>query len=176
MKKIVVASKNPVKIQCALDGFIEMFPSDEFEVTGVSVESGVSNQPKSDSETYMGALNRALNACRVISEADFWVGIEGGIQVVENEMMAFAWVVIRSSEQFGKARTGTFFLPNPVVNLILSGKELGEADDIIFNRRNSKQQNGAIGILTGDVLNRASFYKPAVIMALIPFKNADIYK
>lgn len=176
MKQILVASKNPVKIQSALDGFIEMFPSDEFEVMGVAVESGVSNQPKSDSETFTGALNRVLNASLVNDRADFWVGIEGGIQVVDDEMMAFAWVVIRSAEKIGKARTGAFFLPKPVVKLILAGKELGEADDIIFNRRNSKQQNGAIGILTNDVLNRANFYKPAVIMALIPFKNTEIYE
>jgi non-canonical (house-cleaning) NTP pyrophosphatase len=33
-------------------------------------------------------------------------------------------------------------------------KELGEADDIVFGITNSKQANGAVCILTGDILTR----------------------
>ena len=55
------------------------------------------------------------------------------------------------------------------------GLELGQADDIVFGRSNSKQANGAVGILTDDVIDRAQLYEPAVIFALIPFKNPDLY-
>ncbi|MEA2092741.1 MAG: DUF84 family protein, partial [Patescibacteria group bacterium] len=55
------------------------------------------------------------------------------------------------------------------------GKELGEADDIVFQRNNSKQENGAVGILTGDVVDRTKCYTEAVILALIPFKNVNLY-
>ena len=64
MKTLVVASTNPVKIQAALDGFRRMFPADEFEARGVSVPSGVTDQPMTDAETLQGALNRAANARR----------------------------------------------------------------------------------------------------------------
>jgi non-canonical (house-cleaning) NTP pyrophosphatase len=53
--------------------------------------------------------------------------------------------------------------------------ELGEADDRVFGCNNSKQQNGAIGLLTGDAVDRAGLYVPAVIFALIPFKNPELY-
>jgi non-canonical (house-cleaning) NTP pyrophosphatase len=53
--------------------------------------------------------------------------------------------------------------------------ELGEADDLVFGRSNSKQDNGAIGLLTGDVIDRAQLYEQAVILALVPFKNPDMY-
>jgi len=56
-----------------------------------------------------------------------------------------------------------------------SGLELGEADDLVFGQANSKQKNGAIGLLTNDVLNRTTLYEQAVIMALIPFKNPHLY-
>ena len=59
--------------------------------------------------------------------------------------------------------------------MIKEGKELGEADDIVFNRNNSKQENGAVGILTGDVIDRMKYYTEAVILSLIPFKNVDLY-
>lgn len=162
MKKIVVASKNPVKINATLDGFIKMFPE----------------------ETFQGAWNRAENVSRAIPVADFWVGLEGGVEEKNGEMVrrgspqveAFAWVAIKGKNgKFGKGRTGTFFLPPKIAELIRQGKELGEADDIVFKRENSKQENGAVGILTGDVLNRANHYAIAVIMALIPFKNEELY-
>jgi len=176
MKKIVVASQNPVKINATLEGFRKMFPVEKFEAEGVSVPSGVSDQPKNDSEIFQGAWNRADNASKEVTGADFWVGIEGGIEEKSGEMESFAWIIIKGKNgKFGKGRTGTFFLPPKVAELIRQGKELGEADDIVFQRKNSKQENGAVGILTGNVIDRTKFYIEAVVMALIPFKNEELY-
>lgn len=175
MKKVIVASKNPVKIQAVKNGFEKMFPDQKFEFIGLSVPSGVADQPFNNQETFLGAKNRSQNASNEIKDADFYVGLEGGIEQIENEMESFAWIFIKSGEKYGKARTGTFFLPRQVADLIKEGKELGEADDIVFKRNNSKQESGAVGILTGDVINRADFYTEAVILALIPFKNSDLY-
>ena len=55
------------------------------------------------------------------------------------------------------------------------GKELGDANDIVFNRNNSKQKNGAVGILTGDATDRTKYYTEAIILSLIPFKNIELY-
>jgi len=77
--------------------------------------------------------------------------------------------------KIGKGKTGSFFLPQKVAELVRQGMELGEADDIVFGKKNSKQANGAIGILTDDVITRTTYYVPAIIMALIPFKNEELY-
>ncbi len=175
MKKVIIASRNPVKIQAVQNGFEKMFPNQEFNFIGVSVPSNVPDQPYSNDETFLGAKNRADNAFIEIKDADFHIGIEGGIEHIENEMEAFAWVVVKSAGKYGKARTGTFVFPKQVVELIKEGRELGEADDIVFQRSNSKQKNGAVGILTGDVIDRTKYYTEAVILALIPFKNVDLY-
>jgi non-canonical (house-cleaning) NTP pyrophosphatase len=90
-------------------------------------------------------------------------------------MQVFAWISIQSNEIEGKARTATFNLPKKIIELIDSGMELGDADDIIFSRKNSKQKNGAVGILTGDLIDREKYYIHAIIMALIPFNNIDLY-
>jgi inosine/xanthosine triphosphatase len=127
-------------------------------------------------ETLNGARNRAENASKEKPEADYWVGIEGGIVDLLHDMESFAWIVVKSKTgKFGNGRTGSFFLPPKVAELIRQGKELGEADDIVFGMKNSKQSNGAVGILTGDVLTRTTFYVPALILALIPFKNKELY-
>ena len=175
MKRIVVASTNPVKIQAALHGFQRMFPGEEFSTHNVSVPSDVSDQPGSDHETLQGACNRAKHVRQMAGQADFWVGIEGGIQEWDAELVAFAWVVVLGIDRMGKGRTGTFFLPDAVAALVRGGKELGEADDIVFKRSNSKQENGAIGILTGNIIDRVRLYEEAVILALVPFKNPELY-
>lgn len=176
MKKIIIASQNPVKIQATLDGFKSMFPDENFKVKGVSAESGVKDQPMSDEETLRGAENRARKAMKTYQQADYYVGIEGGAQEWNGELTTFAWVVIRSGKKIGKARTATFFLPKKAAELIKNGKELGEAMDKMFNKSNSKQKEGAIGILTGGVIDRKALYTPAIISALIPFKRRDLYK
>lgn len=175
MKKIVVASTNPVKMQAARLGFEKMFPQQVFEVHSVSTASGVRDQPMSSQETLQGAYNRACAAQQMAPQADYWVGIEGGIEDWGEDMAAFAWVVVYTPGQTGKGSTGVFFLPRPVADLIRQGKELGEADDIVFKTNNSKQLNGAIGILTGNVIDRARLYEHAVILALAPFKNSELY-
>lgn len=175
MKKVIIASKNPVKIEAVMQGFKKMFPGEKFGFEGISVPSGVKDQPLDNEETLRGAANRADNASAEVKDADYFIGIEGGIEPVGEEMEAFAWVVIRSQERYGKSRTGTFFLPKEVVKLIKEGKELGEADDIVFRRNNSKQQNGAVGILTGNAIDRMKYYSEAVVLALIPFKNSNLY-
>src|SRR5689334_11150921 len=173
MKTIVVASINHVKIMAALEGFKRIFPDQHFQATGVTVPSGVSDQPMSDQETLTGAMNRAC-AAREKHPGDYWVGIEGGIELVHGEMACFAWIVVLSNERSGKSRTATFYLPHEVSELVKTGLELGDADDKVFGLSNSKQQNGSIGILTGDVITRADYYEHAVLMALVPFKNLQL--
>jgi inosine/xanthosine triphosphatase len=175
MKIVIVASKNPVKINSVKEGFHKMFPQEEFSFVGISVPSHVQDQPMNNEETLIGAKNRAKNAQKEQPQANYFVGIEGGIEKTLHGMEVFAWIVIISKEKEGKAKTGTFFLPTKIIQLIEAGKELGEANDIVFGQHNSKQHTGAVGILTQDLITRTSYYVEAVILALIPFKNKELY-
>ena len=175
MKKVIVASKNPVKIQCSRLAFEKVFPQESFEFIGLSVPSGVSDQPMTDEETLQGAINRTKNARDASPEADFWIGIEGGIDRTEKQMDAFAWVYVATANAEGQARTATFQLPPKIVALIDEGMELGHADDLVFKRENSKHKSGAVGILTHGLINRAQYYEPAVVLALIPLSNPELY-
>jgi len=174
-RQIVVASQNPVKVSATLSGFRQSFPTCQFTAVGISADSGVSDQPASDEETRQGATNRATAARHEHPDADYWVGIEGGIATIAGQMVAFAWVVIHSPLRTGHSRSGTFLLPPPVQALIRDGKELGDANDIVFSQHNSKQQAGAIGLLTGDVIRRAQLYEHAVVLALVPFISAELF-
>lgn len=174
MIRIVVASKNPVKLDAVSDG-LSVFLNQSIEIIGVSVGSGVSDQPMSDLETLQGAETRVENSRNQFPDYDFYVGIEGGVEESASGLIAFAWIVISNGNKTGKARTAGFFLPPEVARLVHKGIELGDADDIVFSKQNSKQQNGAVGLLTNDIITRKSLYLPAVQMAFIPFLNPELY-
>jgi len=172
---IVVASTNPVKLRAALGGFRGAFPNGIFRVSGLDVPSGVGDQPRTDAETLRGAEARAARALTTAPNANFWVGIEGGVAEMNERLAAYAWVVVRSRDCTGRARTGTFFLPEAVARLVRDGLELGEADDRVFGCTDSKRDGGAVGLLTGGAIDRAALYQHAVTLALIPFRNPGLY-
>ncbi len=175
MPQITVASQNPVKLRAAHTAFQQIFPGQTFAVSGINVPSGVPDQPLSLPETMQGARNRAENARAARPGSDFWVGIEGGIEDTTLGMSCFARVhIIDRAGQSGIGQTAVFYLPREVAELVRQGLELGHADDIVFQRDNSKQANGAIGILTDDAVDREAYYIHAVIMALVPFKNPTL--
>lgn len=174
-KLVVVGSRNPVKIKSTDHAFHNVF-EDAFLVQGLDVDSGVPDQPMGDDETLTGALNRAQNAKNAFPEADYWVGIEGGVEEKDSEMNAFAFiVVIDKSSKIGKAKTATFYLPEVITKLIKGGMELGSADDQHFKRENSKEGDGAVGLLTNGSITRTAYYEQAIILALVPFINKSIY-
>ena len=174
MKKIIIASKNPAKIKAVENAFSKVFPNEVFEYEGVSVPSGVPDQPIGEEETLLGAENRVKNA-KSKFKADYWVGLEGGVANSGNQLEAFAWMVIQSDIMYGKGRTGSFFLPPKVAELVHGGMELGHADDVVFGQSNSKQKGGAVGLLTNNLLTRTTYYEQALILALIPFINQEHY-
>lgn len=173
--RIVVASRNPVKLEAVRCGIRKVFSGMEPELQPISVPSGVADQPRSDEETHRGAVQRARRAFERAPDADAWVGIEGGIQERDGRMEAFAWVVVIAHGTEGESRTASFLLPEPVAELVRQGKELGEADDVVFGRSNSKQQEGAVGLLTHRAVLRSELYEQAVTLALVPFLNPDLY-
>ena len=175
MSCIVLASRNPVKERSVREAFARMFPSERFDVMTLAVESDVGDQPMSDRQTLAGALTRAERAKQQLAEGDYWIGIECGVEDGADGMAAFAWAVVLDRTRIGKGRTGTFFLPDRVAACIRAGLELGDADDVVFGTENSKQDMGAVGILTSGVIDRAALYEHAVILALASFKNPKFY-
>jgi len=177
VSKLVIGSKNPVKIEAVRSGFKALFPDKECVTEGVSVRSGVSDQPMSESETLLGAENRASASREAQPDADYWFGVEGGIAEINGELSVFAWIVTLSKDDgIGRGRTATFFLPPPVSALVRQGIELGDADDRVYGTSNSKQNVGAAGLLSDNVITRTTLYQPAVIMSLFPFKNPKLYE
>jgi inosine/xanthosine triphosphatase len=167
---IVVTSFNPVKIEAAREAFGNRFPLHDIRIIPVQVDSGVADQPMSDDETLRGARNRVAEARLKNPDADYWVGLEGGLDFFDQHLMAFAWMVVTGPDnRSSEARSATLPLPPKVQALVESGLELGEANDRVFSTLNSKQGGGAYGLLTDGLMTRESIYTQTLILALIPF-------
>lgn len=170
--KIVVASRNPVKIAAAGAALQALQPDATIDIEGISVPSGVSDQPVSDGETRHGARTRAMNAFAANADADYWIGLEGGIEVIGERLMAFAWIAVRNrAGEVSDARSATLPLPAAIKALIDQGLELGDANDKVFATQNSKQAGGAYGLLTDGLYTRESIYTQTAVLAFLPFLN-----
>ena len=174
--KLAVASTNPVKLKAVEQGANSVWRDVDFLTLPMSVDSRVSDQPLSDAETLAGAENRANGARIAEPHANYWFGIEGGVESAPHGLLTFAWVVaIGRDRRVGRARSASFLLPETIAAKIRSGMELGQADDEVFGRTDSKRKDGAIGLLTAGALDRTNLYAQAVTAALIPFLNPDLY-
>ncbi|ELB2121313.1 inosine/xanthosine triphosphatase [Vibrio parahaemolyticus] len=168
-QKVVIASLNPAKINAVKSAFQSAFPQQAFEFVGISVPSEVADQPMTNEETHRGALNRVKNTKVEMPTADFYVGLEAGIE----GNVTFAWMVIESDTHRGESRSASLMLPPEVLAQLADANELGDVMDKVFGTENIKQKGGAISLLTQNQLTRSSVYNQALILALIPFTNPD---
>lgn len=173
---VAIGSLNPVKIAATRAGFTAVWPDDRIEVIGVDVPSGVSDQPMDNAESIRGARNRATLALQE-TNADFGVGIESGLEQIENIWFSTGWIAIVDRE--GREGLSSSLLrpvPLPSMELVLQGTELGFANDQVFAKFNSKQGTGLIGLLTNNLLTREGVFRDAVISALARFLHPHLFE
>lgn len=173
--KVAVGSKNPVKIAAVKEAFEKVFPEEQWEVEGIEVSSGVPDQPMSDEESITGARNRANRSLKDLN-ADYGVGLEGGLQEINGLWFDNGWIVVMNKK--GAEGVGsTVKMPTPakLMDLIHQGIELGIANDMVFKTKNSKHAEGHFGLMTKNAITRTSGYRDGVIAALSRFVHPDLF-
>lgn len=173
--KVVVGSRNPVKIAAARAVLRRVY-AEGVEVEAAEVESGVPDQPWGDEETVRGARRRAERALRV-DGAGLGVGFEGGLIEVGGEIFTCAWcVVMRRDGTTGVAGGANLLLPPAVAEAVRGGRELGPTMDALTGLEDTKQHRGAIGILTKGYLDRQSAYEQLLTLAMARLLTPEYYE
>ena len=169
--RVAVGSTNPVKVNAVRRALRLLC---EAVVEGVAVESGVPVQPIGLDEILRGAINRALEAQKRLS-ADYGVGVEAGlVEYIEPLELQVAAVV----DSNGKVSIGfspAFPIPRSWLPELKKRIELGEIATRITGRKDIGEKLGIIGYLTRGLVTRTDLTYLAVVMALVPRLNPDLY-
>ncbi|MGQ4891958.1 MAG: inosine/xanthosine triphosphatase [Candidatus Njordarchaeia archaeon] len=167
-KRIVVGSKNRVKIEAAREVFTQIFK--DVEIVGVEVDSGVGAQPFTQERTILGAINRAKNALKKL-DGDYGVGIEGGIFITSFGAFVNGWVAITDGKKFGIGSSISVQLPKSILKMFEDKEiaELEEGIEKISDIHSPGESIGAIGVLTNRLLDRKKAFVDAIKAAMAPF-------
>lgn len=175
---MLVGTSNPSKVRGVKIAFEKFFTN--VEVIAVNVRSGVSNQPFGFGDTVKGAVMRGWNALKA-REGDYGVGIEAGLVKFPWALTGFMdFQVCAIVDSYEKVTIGIgpgFEFPPGPLRLVIENqvKELGEAMEIMTGLKDIGRDIGAIGWLTKGVMKRDELTSIAVLMALIPRVNPDLY-
>ena len=173
IQTIGVGSTNPVKLAAVTQAVERIWPA--AMIKSVAVDSGVRAQPLSDDEAITGATNRA-RAAQQISNADLGIGLEGSVADSPYGMFVTGWAaVVDRSGTLGIGGSGRFLVPPIIADGLRNGGELGTLMDQLVGQSNTKQRQGAVGILTSGLISRTEALESAVIFALTRFLNPTYY-
>lgn len=173
MRKIAIGSRNPVKIR-AVESVVRKIWT-EAEVVGLEVASGVRAQPLTEAETRLGAANRA-RAARVSADADLGLGLEGGVDTLRGRLyLTNSVVAVDRQGQLGEGGGFRMELPPSFLAALHGGRELGELIDAASGQVNTKQKEGAIGLLTAGLADRQQSFELAVTYALVRWLRPELY-
>jgi len=171
--RAAVGSTNPAKLEAVHRALARLAPG--CKVEGVNVRSGVGRQPFGDQETRAGARTRARAALHE-SGADVGFGLEGGVIFEADKPWLVSWVaVVDRDGREGEASGLRMPLPSSAAARLRAGDELGDVIDALFDTKLSKQQAGAIGLLTEGFVSRTDAFADLVAMACAPLLRPDLY-
>lgn len=172
---VAVGSTNPTKVEPVREVFTRHFP--HVSVEGVAVNSSVDEQPIGDGVIYQGADHRAQEALRLVVEATYGVGIEGGLVERPYGWFEHSLVVIRDRRgASGVGSSGGLVLPKTIINHIRKGQTLEEAIDALFGTQRIGEGIGMFGMMTKGVVTRSSGVMHGVAFALARFLHKNLYE
>ena len=167
-KKYIVAvgTLRQPKIQAVHKAFhaLPFFANKEIEIIPSDVLSGVSDMPISREEGLLGAYHRAWNCRKKGVEADFYVGMEGGMEKItikhKDHYFLNFYNYMTDGHQDSYSGATLVELPDKVVRAVLEeGKELGEVFDALLGKQDIRSHEGAIGEITFGIIQREdAFY------------------
>ena len=171
---IVIGSKSPVKIEATKQAFAKYYT--DFQIEAVSIPSGVNPYPWSDEEMLSGALNRAHGALEAYPGADFVVGLEGGLQRLDEWMMVKQLAVVVKDGEVGVGVSSGYDCPKGILEQIKPQKESNRQNiDAFFGEEEILSKIGPIGVLTKSKMTRTDSSRDAVLCALTRFVSPEYY-
>lgn len=166
--QIAVGSTNRVKINAVIEAIKNTWP--DAQVTGFETESGVGEQPRTDLDTKLGSINRAVQALNFLQQTSsgnlygqedhvLGVGLEGGVDETEDGLVNLVWCsVVDAKENIYSSSGARFVLPEIIAKHVRAGGEIGPVMDKLLQDKDTKKKQGMIGTVTMGFYNRTEEY------------------
>ena len=187
--RIAVGSTRRPKLNAVSEALLGFGPLLGEEITlttcGYEVASGVNHTPLSRDELMRGARQRAEAVAKLVhslrEEAKYFVGLEGGLDVVpengRNRVFLESWAYVSDGRHGHFGCSGSVEVPEALVEaVLLRGKELAVAVDELAGTEGVRDGQGAWGWLTRNHITRQESFRRAVVAAFAPFYNRERYR
>ncbi|MGH2437311.1 MAG: DUF84 family protein [bacterium] len=188
MLTVLVGSTRPAKVAAARAAIEAIALVDErfcqTIVQAVDVTDIAPTMPMTESAILDGARLRAQALIdRTSSTPDtqlrLAIGVEGGLDPLPSNggdrYVLKSWAAVTDGARWGFGGGGAIVLPDPITREVLSGRELGDVIDELAGVA-VRGTRGAWGVLTRDLVGRQDSFKSAILAALAPFYNPDLYQ
>ena len=190
--RVAIGSTRVPKVEAVKEAW-EVFASKILEdkdedVTFLSydVSNGAPAMPLSVADLMGGSRGRVENLIlqlkRERAEAEFYIGLEGGFNVVDSDgprRQAFlqSWAYVSDGHLGFFGHSGGVSVPSAIADPVIDrGVELGIVIDRITQQTDVGNAQGTWGILTSDILTRKHSFVVALIAAFAPFYNREAYQ
>lgn len=176
--KILIATKNPGKIEGAKGAF-KLFYSD-FEIESLPMPSCVPEQPVNE-EIYFGAKNRVKNLKEYAKKnnisADYYISIESGINNFFNSWAITNVAIIEDNTGYQSVGISPSLpVPDNLAQEIIR-TDFSQVMNNVFTKDDERHNyGGGIQLLTHGNISRIDITKTAFIMALTKFVNGEKWK
>ncbi|MHA1226021.1 MAG: inosine/xanthosine triphosphatase, partial [Candidatus Hodarchaeales archaeon] len=168
--KIIVGSKNPVKVQATNMVFEEVFKKVKIDACDVSEfdpsETVLKPQPIGEQETYEASRWRVRFLQERFPEYDYFVGIEGGItESREGQARIILYSSIANNENIITVRGCEIPLPLTWFDELKrnSQLELGDVASRMSGVENIKRKQGAVGYFTNNRIKRVDILRESLL-------------
>ena len=190
--RVAIGSTRAPKVEAVKEAW-EIFSSKIVGATDEAIEFAPFNVPTQTpdmpitvEQLMSGARERAerlmLQLKREKAEADFYVGLEAGFNVVDprgarRHVFLESWVFVSDGHEGYFGHGGGLPVPRAISSQVLDrGIELGIVIDLFAQQQDVSSQQGAWGVLTRDIFNRQHAFVVALIAAFAPFYNPEAYR
>ena len=170
IQKIVVASKSKIKLDVVISVLSKLIPNLQTEVIGIDLESDGA-EPVGE-KAILSQITEAIRKARKLHpDAEFYCGMEGGVEEKDHGMEEAAYVVIENKNGSNRSisRSVSFPIPPAVAKLVRNGIPFGDAVDKTYSTKNIKTGQGFVGLLTNGMVDKKALYIQPTAVAFSKF-------
>jgi non-canonical (house-cleaning) NTP pyrophosphatase len=172
MKEIVLSSTNDAKRKAALQAIFETFGAGNVLRT-ITAPSGVRATPLSHEECLLGATNRVDFIRSAYPDADYYIGAEGGLNMVGGKWFIGGWVAVENKQKVRHLGSSAWVeMPTFLTESIDADVPLSEVikpehfPPDLFQRRETLGTNG---LITQGAYSRVNEFYDALRVSLALF-------